>query len=102
MWCTWSLLLSVPHTGTTEFPSVFFLEIPGMQKWMYAITEEFLGEAMKTQLIGAMAQAGREEKQNVIDEEDYHQGVPAISVVADGDGQRGATNIPIAPRVLWQ
>ena len=69
---------------------------------MYAITEEFLGEAKKTQLIEAMAQAGKEEKQNVIDEGDYHQGVPAISVVADGDGQRGATNIPITPRVVWQ
>ena len=57
----------------------------GMQKRMYAKTEEFLGEAMKTQLIEAMAQAGREEKQNAIDKGHYHQGVSAISpVVADG------------------
>ena len=51
---------------------------------MFAKTEEFIGEAMKTQLIEAMAQAGTEEKQHATDNEDYHQGVPAVSVVADG------------------
>ena len=60
------------------------LEVPGMQKRMYGKTEEFLGEAMKTQLIEAMAQAGKEEKLNAIEKGDYHQGVPAVSVVADG------------------
>ena len=51
---------------------------------MFAKTEEFIGEAMKTQLIEAMAQASTEEKQHAIDNRDYHQVVPAVSIVADG------------------
>ena len=71
--------------GLVQLNSVLsFLDIPGMQKRMFAKTEEFIGEAMKKQLIEAMAQAGTEEKQHAIDKGDYHQGVPAVSVVADG------------------
>ena len=44
--------------GLAQLNSVLsFLDIPGMQKRMFAKTEEFIGEAMKTQLIEAMAQA---------------------------------------------
>ena len=71
--------------GLARLNSVLsFLDIPGMQKRMFTKTEEFIGEAMKTQLIEAMAQASTEEKQHAIDNGDYHQGVPAVSVVADG------------------
>ena len=59
---------------------------------MFAKTEEFIGEAMKTQLIEAMAQAGTEEKQHAIDNSDYHQGVPAVSVVADGGWSKPSHN----------
>lgn len=71
--------------GLTRLNSTLsFLEVPGMQKRMYSTTEQFLGEAMQQQLFEAMAQVGVEEKQHAIDTADYHQGVPAVSVVADG------------------
>ena len=71
--------------GLTRLNSTLsFLEVPGMQKRMYLTTEQFLGEAMQQQLFEAMAQVGVEEKQHAIDTADYHQGVPAVSVVADG------------------
>ena len=71
--------------GLTRLNSTLsFLDVPGMQKRMFAKTEEFIGESMKDQLVESMTQAGRKERQHAIDMGDYHQGVPAVSVVADG------------------
>ena len=59
------------------------LDIPGMSKRMFSSTEHFLGDEMKVRLLETMAQAAVEERQHAIEVNDYHQGVPAISVVAD-------------------
>ena len=62
-----------------------------MQRRMFAKTEEFIEEAMKTQLIEAIAQAGTEEKQHAIDNR-LPSGVPAVSVVADGRWSKRSHN----------
>ena len=47
-------------------------------------TEQLLGEAINKQLVHFMATAGCEKKYIAIVSNHYHQGVPYISVVADG------------------
>ena len=56
----------------------------GKPKRMFMATEQFLGEEMKQLLLKSMAEAGREEKEHAIAQSHYHQGVPYVSVVADG------------------
>ena len=51
---------------------------------MFKAIEEFLGEAMGRQLLQSMAEAGQEERNQAIANNHFHQGVPYISVVADG------------------
>ena len=58
--------------------------VPGMSKQLFQKTKQFLGEAMKRQLIISMTIAGEQEKEMAIYENHYHQGVPYVSVVADG------------------
>ena len=55
-----------------------------MRKPMFKATEQFLGEAMKEQLLQSMSEAGEQEKSQAIANNHFHQGVPYISVVADG------------------
>ena len=55
-----------------------------MQKAMFKATKEFLGEAVKRQLLQSMAKAGQEEKEHATANNQFNQGVPYISVVADG------------------
>ena len=40
--------------------------IPGMQKQMFAQTEEELGSAIRVQLVASMEAAAKEEKENAI------------------------------------
>ena len=61
-----------------------YLEVPGMPKRMFSATETLLGEEMKKQLSAAMIEAGKEEREQAISIGSFHQGVPAITVVADG------------------
>ena len=58
--------------------------VPGMRKPMFKAREQFLGEAMKEQLLQSMSEAGEQEKGQAIANNHFHQGVPYISVVADG------------------
>ena len=60
------------------------MDVPSMPKRMFTATEQFLGEQMKQQVIEAMAEAGVEEKRWAISQNQYHQGVPYITVVVDG------------------
>ena len=60
------------------------MRIPGMRKEVFTKTEKFLGEAMKQQLLQSMAEAGQKENKRAIAANHFHQGVPLISVVADG------------------
>ena len=87
----WSInlaaVLSQMETGGGHFRLNIILttmDIPGMQKAMFKATEEFLGEAMKRQLLQSMAEVGQEERSEAIAKNLFHQGVPYISVVADG------------------
>ena len=58
--------------------------VPGMRKQLFRSTEQFLGESMKEQLVQSMAAAGQKERELAISSNNYHQGVPYVSVVADG------------------
>ena len=61
-----------------------FLGIKGFQKRMYTTVESLLGDDMKQQLVAAMIEAGKVEKQHAVDQKSYHRGIPAVSVVVDG------------------
>ena len=71
--------------GNTRLNQVLTtMGVPGMRKQMFRKIEQFLGEAMKEQLLVAMAKAGEEEKEIAIENNHFHQGIPYISIVADG------------------
>ena len=59
------------------------LDIPGMSKRMFTSTEDFLGREMKMRLLETMVAAAEDERQHAISTNDFHQGIPAVSVVAD-------------------
>ena len=61
-----------------------YMNVPGMLKKMFSATESLLGEEMKQQLFAAITEAGNEEREHTISIESFHQGIPAITVVADG------------------
>ena len=70
------------HSLLEELMSVIGVEI--MTKKSFIDTERAIGEAWKRELVQSMADAGREERQLAMERGDYHQGVPAITVVVDG------------------
>ena len=57
---------------------------------------------MKQLLIEKLIAAGEEEQKLAIESGDSHQGVSAVTVVVDGGGPSGATNIVTMQRVLLQ
>lgn len=60
------------------------LGVPVMAKKNYASAERGLGEWWRTQLEKSCLEAGKEEKRLAEERNDYHQGVPAITVIVDG------------------
>ena len=60
------------------------LGIPVMSKNSFTNTERGIGQWWKDQLKLSMLEAGKEEKQLAEDRGDYHEGVPAITVIVDG------------------
>jgi hypothetical protein len=60
------------------------LGVPVMTKRNYALTESSLGEWWRTQFEKSCLEAGEEEKRLAVERGDYHQDVPAITVVVDG------------------
>lgn len=70
------------HTPLMETMSV--LGVPVMTKGNYASTERGLGEWRRSQFEKSCLESGAEEKKLAIERGDYHQGVPAITVVVDG------------------
>lgn len=58
--------------------------IPDMPKSIFTATERLLGKNMAQLLELSIAEAGEEERKLAIQRKDYHQGVPAITVIADG------------------
>ena len=69
------------HTRLNSTLATF--NFPGMSKRIFSSMEQFLGNEMKVSLLEKMEQAEVEEWQHAIDTHNYHQGVPAISVVAN-------------------
>ncbi len=70
------------HSQFEEAMSV--LGVPVMTKKSFINTERDIGEDWKKQLLESMTSAGKEEKRLAEENEDYYQGVPAISVIVDG------------------
>ena len=58
--------------------------VPVMRKTSFIATERDIGEWWEQELLKSMAEAGREEKELAISRGDYHEGVPAITVIVDG------------------
>ena len=70
------------HSQLQESLSV--IGVPLMTKKNFIHTERIIGEWWKVELRDSMIEAGKEEKKLAIDRGDYHQGVPSITVIADG------------------
>lgn len=60
------------------------LGIPAMTKKSFIETERDIGEWWKLMMEEEMIKAGEEEKMLAQQRGDYHQGVPAITVILDG------------------
>lgn len=60
------------------------LGVPVMTKASFISSERQIGEWWKEKLVESMAEAGREEKRLAEERGDYHEGVPAITVIVDG------------------
>lgn len=60
------------------------LGVPVMAPKNFINAEHNIGLWWQQQLQEIMAEAGREERQLAIERGDYHQGIPAITVVVDG------------------
>ena len=70
------------------------LGVPTMTKTSYMTIEKKLGDWFRDLFEQSMISAGKEEKAIAITSNSYHQGVPAVTVIA---GQNVLTNIPITP-----
>ncbi len=70
------------HSKLQETMSV--VGVPVMSKTSFISTERAIGEVWEQQLRETMLEAGREEKQLAIEKGNYHEGVPAITVIVDG------------------
>ena len=64
--------------------SMSVLGVPVMTKQSFIDTERIIGKWWWTALEESMLAAGKEEKQIAIKNEQYHQGIPAITVIVDG------------------
>ena len=70
------------HSKLQETMSV--LGVPVMSARNFITTERDIGEWWRKQLQEVMVEAGKEEKRLAEERGDYHEGVPAITVVVDG------------------
>ena len=60
------------------------MNVPGMNKRLYTETEQFLSDTIRDLLAETMTAAGEKGCKLAMEKGDYHQGVPAITVVVDG------------------
>ena len=70
------------HNNLQDAMSV--LGVPVMSKTTFIQTERDIGELWELEMEKAMLEAGKEEKRLAKERGDYHQGVPAITVIVDG------------------
>ena len=57
---------------------------PSMSKTTFTATERYSTEELKSMLAQSMLEAGREEREHAISQNDYFQDIPAITVIGDG------------------
>ena len=76
------------HAPLQESMSV--IGIPVMTKSTFIRTEREIGAWWGVKLQEYMAEAGAEEKRIAIEQNEYHQGVPAITVIVDGGWSKRA------------
>ena len=60
-----------------------YMDVPSMSKQTFKATEELLGKAWNELLEEEMKAAGQEERHLALERKDFHEGVPAITVVMD-------------------
>ena len=60
------------------------LGVPVMDRSQFMRTEEDIGEWWASRLEQSILEAGKEEKKLAEERGDYHQGIPAITVIVDG------------------
>ena len=60
------------------------LGVPVMTKPSFIAMENRIGDYWKQSLLDSMAEAGKEEKRLAEERGDFHEGIPAITVVVDG------------------
>ena len=70
---------ALPFEGNNEYPWH-----PCYEQTMLSKTENDIGKWWSTRLQEAMLDTGREEKRLAEERNDYHQGVPAVTVIVDG------------------
>ena len=58
--------------------------VPSMSKQTFTSTERAWSAEMERQLITSMREAGAEEKRIATEQNRFHQGIPAITVIVDG------------------
>ena len=64
--------------------SMGVLGVPVVTQASFISTERDIGEWWKEKLVESMIEAGKEEKRLAEEGDSYHDGVPAICVIADG------------------
>ena len=57
---------------------------PSMSKTTFTATERYITEELKSMLAQSILEAGREEREHAISQNDYFQDIPAITVIEDG------------------
>ena len=70
------------HSNLQETMGV--VGVPIMTKTTFINTERDIGEWWKRELQDSMIEAGKEERQLAVEKGNYHEGVPAITVILDG------------------
>jgi len=60
------------------------LGVPTMSQRSFIATEREIGEWWRQHLDNSMKEAGKEERRLAIERNNYHEGVPSITVVIDG------------------
>ena len=85
--CNFAAVWGQMSSGSGHTPlqqTMGILGVPVAATKNYASAERGLGEWWRTQLEKSCLEAGKEEKQLAEERNDYHQGVPAITVIVDG------------------
>lgn len=70
------------HSNLQETMSI--VGVPVMTKATFVNTERDIGEWWKQELQASMIEAGKEERRLAEERGDYHEGVPAITVILGG------------------